>query len=62
MSQIELKNVNKTYGKDNCVIDHLDLTISDGSFTVMVGPSGCGKTIAIFRSPGSTSFILAPSI
>ena len=47
MSQIELKNVNKTYGKDNCVIDHLDLTISDGSFTVMVGPSGCGKSTTL---------------
>lgn len=47
MSQIELKNVNKTYGKDNCVIDHLDLTISYGSFTVMVGPSGCGKSTTL---------------
>lgn len=47
MSQIKLKNVNKTYGKDNCVIDHLDLTISDGSFTVMVGPSGCGKSTTL---------------
>ena len=47
MSQIELKKVNKTYGTDNCVIDHLDLTISDGSFTVMVGPSGCGKSTTL---------------
>ena len=26
------------------VIQHLDVTIQDGSFTVLVGPSGCGKT------------------
>ena len=44
MSQIELRNVNKTYGKNNCVIDNLNLRIPDGSFTVMVGPSGCGKS------------------
>ena len=40
MSQIELRNVNKTYGKNNCVIDNLKLRITDGSFTVLVGPSG----------------------
>ena len=44
MSQIELRNVNKTYGKNNCVIDNLNLRIPDGSFTVMVGPSRRGKT------------------
>lgn len=47
MSQIELRNVNKTYGKGNCVIDHLNLRILGGSFTVMVGPSGCGKSTTL---------------
>lgn len=47
MSQIELKNVKKTYGKNICVIENLNLTIPDGSFTVMVGPSGCGKSTTL---------------
>ena len=63
MSQIELRNVNKTYGKNNCVIDNLNLRIPDGSFTVMVGPSGCGKSttlrvVAGFIDPQGGSFLL----
>ena len=43
MAKIEFKNVTKSF--DGCtVIDDLNLTIQDGSFTVLVGPSGCGKT------------------
>ncbi len=47
MSQIELRNVNKTYDKNVCVIDKLNLIIPDGSFTVLVGPSGCGKSTTL---------------
>lgn len=43
MSSIEFKNVSKSFG-NNEVIKNLNLTIKDGSFTVLVGPSGCGKT------------------
>lgn len=43
MASIEFKNVTKSFGK-NVVIENLNLTIADGSFTVLVGPSGCGKT------------------
>ena len=35
--------MSKSFGTYN-VIQHLDVTIQDGSFTVLVGPSGCGKT------------------
>lgn len=43
MASIEFRNVSKSF--NNCkVIDQLNLTIKDGSFTVLVGPSGCGKT------------------
>ena len=44
MSSISLKNVRKAYGKEEPVIENLDLEIKDGSFTVLVGPSGCGKS------------------
>ncbi|MEA9390288.1 sn-glycerol-3-phosphate ABC transporter ATP-binding protein UgpC [Acerihabitans sp. TG2] len=43
MASVELVKVAKRYGK-NIVLNPLDLTIPDGSFTVLVGPSGCGKS------------------
>ncbi|NIE98771.1 sn-glycerol-3-phosphate ABC transporter ATP-binding protein UgpC [Pantoea sp. Acro-805] len=43
MASVELVNVAKRYGKQS-VLHPLDLTIPDGSFTVLVGPSGCGKS------------------
>jgi lactose/L-arabinose transport system ATP-binding protein len=43
MARVELKDVSKRYGSVE-VIRNLDLTIDDGSFTVLVGPSGCGKS------------------
>jgi len=43
MASVELVQVAKRYGKQS-VLHPLDLTIADGSFTVLVGPSGCGKS------------------
>ncbi|MGK9541629.1 ATP-binding cassette domain-containing protein, partial [Salmonella enterica subsp. enterica] len=43
MALVELVIVAKRYGKVQ-VLKPLDLTIPDGSFTVLVGPSGCGKS------------------
>ena len=43
MASVELVEISKTYGAVS-VIEHLDLAIADGSFTVFVGPSGCGKS------------------
>ncbi len=43
MAQIIMKNICKSFGPVK-VIENLNLTIPDGSFTVLVGPSGCGKT------------------
>jgi lactose/L-arabinose transport system ATP-binding protein len=43
MARVELKDVSKRYGSVE-VIRNLNLTIEDGSFTVLVGPSGCGKS------------------
>ena len=44
MNKIELRNVSKSYEKNTPVIENLDLSIKDGSFTVLLGPSGCGKS------------------
>ncbi|XEC92923.1 ABC transporter ATP-binding protein [Paenibacillus tarimensis] len=46
MARIELKQIGKTF-KDEEVIKELNLTIEDGSFTVLVGPSGCGKSTTL---------------
>lgn len=46
MSKIELKKINKFYGK-NHVLKDLDLTINDGEFMTLIGPSGCGKTTTL---------------
>ena len=43
MAEIVLENVCKSFGEAN-VIQNLNLTIQDGTFTILVGPSGCGKT------------------
>ena len=43
MATIKFEQVSKSFG-DNTIIKNVDLTIQDGSFTVLVGPSGCGKT------------------
>ncbi|TDB89029.1 ABC transporter ATP-binding protein [Actinomadura sp. KC216] len=46
MSSIELRQVTKRFG-DTLIVDSIDLTIEDGSFTVLLGPSGCGKTTTL---------------
>ena len=43
MSEIIIKNLNKSYG-DNKVINAFNIKIIDGEFIVLVGPSGCGKS------------------
>ncbi|MGH4139221.1 ABC transporter ATP-binding protein [Clostridium sp.] len=45
-SIIELKNINKIYGKKvkTQVLDNINLTIDKGSFNSIIGASGSGKT------------------
>ena len=46
MSEVTLKNLTKVYGS-NTVVDHIDLTVADGTLTSILGPSGCGKTTTL---------------
>ena len=46
MSKIELKHVDKYYGK-NHILKDVNLTIEDGDFMTLLGPSGCGKTTTL---------------
>ena len=43
MSKIELKHIDKFYGK-NHILKDVNLTIEDGDFMTLLGPSGCGKS------------------
>lgn len=43
MANINIKNINKYFGKVH-VIKDISLDIKSESFTVLVGPSGCGKS------------------
>lgn len=47
MGEIILRNIKKSYDNDTTIIENLNLTIEDGSFTVLVGPSGCGKSTTL---------------
>ncbi len=45
---IVMKDIKKQYpGSKAPVMENFQLTIDEGSFTVLLGPSGCGKTTAL---------------
>lgn len=46
MTEVELCNLSKTFGRDQ-VVRHLNVTIQPGEFFVLVGPSGCGKSTTL---------------
>jgi len=41
---LTIAGITKTYPNGLTALDHVDLTIAEGSFTSIVGPSGCGKS------------------
>ncbi len=54
MSQVLLRDVRKTYGK-NEVVHGVSLAIEQGEFTVILGPSGCGKSTLLRMVAGLES-------
>lgn len=46
MSSIQLKNITKKY-EEKIIIENLNFTIKEESFTVLLGPSGCGKSTTL---------------
>ena len=49
---IEIKNVSKSYKKDNKVIENMNLEINDGEIFGFLGPNGAGKTTTIKMMTG----------
>lgn len=47
MSEIEFRQITKSYADGYQAIKSLDMKITDGEFLVLVGPSGCGKSTAL---------------
>ena len=47
MSFITLEGISKQYGGPVPAVDNIDLTVEEGSFTVLLGPSGCGKSTTL---------------
>ncbi|MEA2374490.1 MAG: multiple sugar transport system ATP-binding protein [Thermoleophilaceae bacterium] len=47
MAGIQLQDVTKRYPDGFEAVKHMDLSIADGEFMILVGPSGCGKSTAL---------------
>jgi len=46
MASIELNDIVKSFGA-TLAINHVNLSVQDGEFLVLLGPSGCGKTTTL---------------
>ena len=52
MANLNLTNVDKTYGGTVNVLKDINLDIDQGELIVFVGPSGCGKSTLLRMSAG----------
>jgi spermidine/putrescine transport system ATP-binding protein len=48
---LRFEGITKKFG-DFVAVDHLDLTVPQGSFFALLGPSGCGKTTSLRMAAG----------
>lgn len=46
-NSLELKNIRKSFGEQEEVLQGISLTIAQGEFITLLGPSGCGKTTTL---------------
>ncbi len=54
--RVELKDIGKKYeGRENFTLRHIDLTIEEKAFCVILGPSGCGKSTLLRMIAGLNS-------
>ncbi|NUT18893.1 MAG: ABC transporter ATP-binding protein [Hamadaea sp.] len=44
MAEVVIAELSKVFPGGSVALDHVDLTVADGEFLVLVGPSGCGKS------------------
>ena len=63
MKNIELRQINHYYGKEQA-LENINLTIAEGEFFTLLGPSGCGKTTILrilggFISPSSGNIFVS---
>ena len=63
MKNIELRQINHYYGKEQA-LENINLTIEEGEFFTLLGPSGCGKTTILrilggFISPSSGNIFVS---
>jgi multiple sugar transport system ATP-binding protein len=54
MAEVAFEQVQKSFGAVQ-VLKHVDLTVRDGEFLVLVGPSGCGKSTLLRALAGLES-------
>lgn len=54
MGFLDISNVTKSYGQVQ-VLHHIDVTVEEGEFLVLVGPSGCGKSTLLNMIAGLES-------
>src|SRR4051794_7850023 len=47
MAEIEFHDVTKRYDDGFEAVKHMNLSIADGEFMILVGPPGCGKSTAL---------------
>ena len=55
MTMIRFSDISHWYEEGKPVLRHIDLSIGEGEFVVLIGPSGCGKTTLLKMANGLIS-------